>query len=103
VPGTFLPRIWYAPDSALTLAFLRDLSVSGVQVELSPIDVIPRIESDPDDDVVVACALAGGATHLVTYDPHFQILGDHIDDVKILDGLHFLYIVRGDKQPQQRL
>lgn len=44
--------------------------------------------------------LIGGATQLVTYDPHFQVLGDHVGDVQILDGLHFLYAIRGDTPPE---
>ncbi|RLC90031.1 MAG: toxin-antitoxin system toxin component, PIN family protein, partial [Chloroflexi bacterium] len=59
-------------------------------------DVIRRIPDDPDDDVVIACAIAGGATHLVTYDIHLRSLGEEYQGVHILDGLHFLYALRGD-------
>ena len=43
--------------------------------------------------------MRGGATHLVTYDPHFEVLGGEYEGIKILDGLHFLYVVRGDIKP----
>ena len=41
------------------------------------------------------------ATHLVTYDPHFDVLGGVYQGIPILDGLHFLYVVRGDRPPTQ--
>lgn len=86
-------------EPALALNFLRELAANGVRVELSPSDVEARIPCDPDDDIVAACALVGGATHLVTYDPHFQIFDGIIGNVQILDGLRFLYVVRGDRAP----
>ncbi|MEA3459411.1 MAG: hypothetical protein U9R11_01835 [Chloroflexota bacterium] len=38
----------------------------------------------------------GRADYLVTYDPHFDCLGGEYRGFKIVDGLHFLYVVRGD-------
>ena len=55
-----------------------------------------RMVSFPDDDVVIDRAVAGGATHLVTYDDHLHALGEEVEGVRILDGLHFLYVLRGD-------
>ena len=48
------------------------------------------------DDPAWACAVVGKANYLVTYDPHFDCLGGEYQGIQILDGLHFLYIVRGD-------
>ncbi len=79
--------------------FLDDLISKGTSIVLTPDDVIPRVPDDPDDDVVIACAIVGGATHLVTYDPHLHALGEEHQDVRILDGLHFLYTLRGDTPP----
>ena len=42
----------------------------------------------------------GGATYIVTYDPHFEVLGGEYEGIKVLDGLHFLYVVRGDVKPR---
>ncbi|MEA3398082.1 MAG: putative toxin-antitoxin system toxin component, PIN family [Chloroflexota bacterium] len=78
------------------LRFLDDLTSLGALVLLTPDDVIRRIPDDPDDDVVIACAIVGGATHLVTYDIHLRSLGEEYQGVQILDGLHFLYALRGD-------
>ncbi len=86
-----------APDKIAT--FLDMLGRQGAFVPLVEADLIPRIPDDPDDDVVIACAIAGKATHLVTYDDHLQSLGERYEDVRILDGLHFLYALRGDAPP----
>ena len=34
------------------------------------------IKADPDDNKFADCAIAGGADCLVTYDKHFNVLGD---------------------------
>jgi len=73
--------------------------VAALRIPLTEADIIPRIPDDPDDDVVVACAVTGGATHLVTYDDHLHALGEEVEGVRILDGLHFLYVLRGDVPP----
>lgn len=74
---------------------IAELTSVAEQVDLELTDVVPLVVADTDDDVVVACAVKGRATHLVTYDPHFDCLGNEYKGVRILDGLHFLYDVRG--------
>lgn len=59
----------------------------------------PVVAGDPDDDIVVACAVVGEANFLVTYDPHIAALGDEYRDVKITKALPFLWAVRGDRSP----
>jgi predicted nucleic acid-binding protein len=82
------------------LGFLSSLIAKGLSVNLVPAEIVPRVLADPDDDVVLACALIGGATHLVTYDPHLLTLEEtYRQQVCILDGLHFLYALRGDTPP----
>lgn len=82
----------------LRTAFLENLLALGENIALSPDQIHPVILADPDDNVVIACALVGQATHLVSYDPHLLNLGKTYQGVAILNGLHFLYLVRGDKQ-----
>ncbi len=77
--------------------FLARLYTIGERIKVSSAQIIRRVAEDPDDDVFLACAIAGNATHLVTYDPHLLTLGPTYEGVQILDGLHFLYVVRGDK------
>lgn len=86
-------------DPVLRIAFLASLAVLGEQVQVAPDQLKSVVLNDPDDDIVVACAIVGKATHLVSYDPHLLNLGESYQGVAILDGLHFLYAVRGDKRP----
>ena len=82
------------------LGFLSSLITKGLSVKLVPAEIVPRVLADPDDVVVLACALIGGATHLVTYDPHLLTLTDtYRQQLSIVDGLHFLYVLRGDSPP----
>lgn len=65
-----------------------------------PDEAIERVVIiDADDDVIVACALVGGADFLVTYDPHIGSLGDSYKGVRITKALPFLWAVRGDQPP----
>lgn len=86
-----------APDAAAQ--YVADLLRLGEYVEVAAEDVRPVIAADPDDDLILACAVAGNATYIVTYDPHFDVLGETYRGIRVLDGLHFLYVVRGDKPP----
>jgi predicted nucleic acid-binding protein len=82
-----------------TITLISDLKSLGQVVFLQAYEVTPIILDDPDDDILVACAKVGGATHIVTYDPHFEVLDGEYEGIKVLDGLHFLYVVRGDVIP----
>lgn len=79
------------------LALLEQLA-EWVDVPLETIE--PVIVDDPDDDVIVACAIVGQADYLVSYDPHFSPLGDTYQGVKITKALPFLWVVRGDTPPE---
>ena len=52
---------------------VEDMAQLAEWVEV-PEEKIEDLLSDPDDNVVVACAVEGGANYLVTYDPHFDSL-----------------------------
>jgi putative PIN family toxin of toxin-antitoxin system len=82
-------------------AFMNAIDRMGIRVFLIEADIIPRVPGDLDDDAVIACAISGGATHLVTYDAHLHALGEEYEGVHILDGLHFLYVLRGDVPPSR--
>ena len=55
---------------------------------------IEALLSDPDDNVIVACAVEGGANYLVTYDPHFVSLQGDYRGVKIVKAIPFLEVLR---------
>ena len=76
---------------------LTTLARSAEWVDV-PEEKIEDILSDPDDNVVVACAVQGKANYLVTYDPHFDSLnGDH-KGIKIVKAIPFLEILRGNEE-----
>ena len=65
-----------------------------------PEEKIEDLLSDPDDNVVVACAVEGAANYLVTYDPHFDTLGGNYRGIKIVKAIPFLEALRReDDQP----
>lgn len=64
-----------------------------------PADGVTPVLVDPDDDVVLACAVLGQANFIVTYDPHFAPLAGVYRDIHIVKALPFLWVVRGDQSP----
>ena len=70
-------------------------------IELGPKQIPALIPADPDDNVIIACAVKAKADYLVTYDPHFDVLGGEYGGVKIVKALPFLWAVRGDQPPEQ--
>ena len=79
--------------------YLADLLMLGEFVIVAAEQIPDVIAADPDDNAILACAFVGRASHIVTYDPHFDVLGGAYQGIPILDGLHFLYVVRGDRLP----
>ena len=59
---------------------------------------IEDLLSDPDDNVVVACAVEGKAHYLVTYDPHFDVLEGDYKGIKIVKAIPFLEALRGNTE-----
>lgn len=77
--------------------FLTLLSVLAEWVDV-PEEIVPAvIASDPDDDPILACAVMGKVDYFVTYDAHFEPLGEAYEGVRITRALPFLWAVRGDR------
>jgi len=81
--------------------YIADLLLAGERVKVTEEDVKPVVAADLDDDLILACAVKGRADYLVTYDPHLLELGNEYEGIRICDGLHFLYVVRGDIPPDE--
>ena len=86
-------------DQALTLELVSFILADAEYIVTSDEAPPALIVDDPDDDLILACAMAGNAGYLVTYDPHFDCLGGEFQGIRVLDGLQFLYVVRGDTRP----
>ncbi len=72
-----------------------DLLAEWVEI---PEEKIKKLLSDPDDNVVIACAIEGKANYLITYDPHFDILGEEHQGVQIVKAIPFLEILRKNEK-----
>lgn len=71
------------------------------EIKITANSIPPAITTDPDDDRILACAVAGRADYLITYDPHFDVLNGAYKGIKITKALPFLWIVRGDQPPTE--
>jgi putative PIN family toxin of toxin-antitoxin system len=80
-------------DESLINALVESLTQLAEWVEISS-EQIENLLSDPDDNIIVACAVEGGANYLVTYDPHFDALTGEYRGVKILKAIPFLEVLR---------
>jgi putative PIN family toxin of toxin-antitoxin system len=81
-----VPALTIAQQTAL----LRKLA-EWVEI---PEDSIIKLLPDPDDDVIIACAVQGKAQYLITYDPHFVSLGEEYRGIKIVKAIPFLEVLR---------
>lgn len=80
-------------DSEKVGGLVETLANWAEWVEVPPAK-IESLLSDPDDNVIVACAVEGGANYLVTYDPHFDSLQGDYRGIKIVKAIPFLEVIR---------
>jgi len=79
--------------------FIAEVMSLAVWVEVPASAIRRYVKDDPDDDVIVACAVVANATHIVSYDQHLLSLKEPFPGGVVLDSLHFLFLVRNDKPP----
>lgn len=65
-------------------------------VEVPPESVRAIVREDPEDDPILACAVAGRAGYLVTYDADFDSLGGSFEGIKITKAIPLLRELRGE-------
>lgn len=80
-------------DENLISTLVERLAQLADWVEVPP-EKIENLLSDSDDNIIVACAVEGGANYVVTYDPHFDSLDGEFRGVKILKAIPFLEVLR---------
>jgi putative PIN family toxin of toxin-antitoxin system len=81
-------------DRLTILDLISRLNIAAEKVELNPSDVLPVISEDADDDHVLACAVVGNADYILTYDPHFDVLGSSYKGIQIVEPIPFLFRLR---------
>jgi hypothetical protein len=83
------PRIrdkHHLTEATVDKAIAQARKVSTVLRDLPELDVV---KDDPDDNLILACALKAGATYLVSYDPHLTKVKEY-RGIKILSPAEFL-------------
>jgi predicted nucleic acid-binding protein len=55
---------------------------------------VGNISRDPGDDVILACAVAAAATHLITRDKDLLVIGTY-EGITILSPEAFMALLRG--------
>ena len=83
-------------DADEIAALVEKLARLAEWVEIPP-EKIEDLLSDPDDNVIVACAVEGQANYLVTYDPHFDSLGGEYRGIKVVKAIPFLEALRREE------
>ena len=72
-----------AQDVAQVLLFSRLVTINNT---------LKVVADDPDDDMVLECAVVGGASHIVTGDRHLLSLGNY-QNIAIVRAADFLALV----------
>jgi putative PIN family toxin of toxin-antitoxin system len=74
----------------------ENLALLRAEALFIPIDIaISGVATHPEDGVVLATALSGGASHLVTGDVRFRTRVSEYQGVRLLSPTEFLEILRG--------
>jgi putative PIN family toxin of toxin-antitoxin system len=81
----------YTYSDADIIAFCQDLALISTLVSDVPVVQVVR---DPDDDKIVACAVAVDADYLVTRDKDLLTLEEH-EGISIISPEAFLRMLRG--------
>ncbi|MBE9142580.1 putative toxin-antitoxin system toxin component, PIN family [Planktothrix mougeotii] len=74
-------------ESERAEALVQEVLQYSTMIEIS--NQLKIIEADPDDDMVLECAVNGNATYIVTGDKHLLSLNDY-QNIKIMKATDFL-------------
>lgn len=69
---------------------VRTITRATIHVQLPP--VIPRVATHPEDDLILATAVAGAVDYLVTGDRQLLALGSH-EGIPILSPVEFVALL----------
>ena len=82
-------RYHYSAEDAATFCD----ALAGLFPLVSSLPTIAAVSRDPNDDFIVACAVAARATHLVTRDKDLLVLGSY-EGIAILSPEAFITLLR---------
>lgn len=77
-------------SEAMAQAAVSEVQSFSRMVKISK--TLKAVPSDPDDDMVVECALLSGTTHIVTGDKHLLSLTNY-QDIEIVKAIVFLALI----------
>jgi uncharacterized protein len=77
---------------------ISDFFLYGEEVNLIPEEISRIVLADSEDDFIIAYAIKGKATHIVTYDPHIKELGESYRGIKIIEPIALLKEMRKQKK-----
>jgi putative PIN family toxin of toxin-antitoxin system len=80
-------------DSQTILVFLRNLALLAEVIEIRHFH-FRHYPIDENDIAFLLCAINGGATHLVSYDPHLLDLDIHYPEIDFLPPIPLLQTLR---------
>lgn len=88
----------FAEKLVLKFKFSEEMAQAAVKevhscsrlVEISA--TLEAVPDDPDDDMVVECAVVGNATHIVTGDKHLLTLAKY-QDIEIVKAIEFVALL----------
>ena len=83
----------YDYTSPMAIQYCAEL-LAAPMIIVDPPPITGAVARDPDDDKIIACAVAAGAEYLVSRDRDLLSLGAY-GDTKIVSPEVFLQIVRG--------
>jgi putative PIN family toxin of toxin-antitoxin system len=76
-------------DDDVVVALLSHLA-SGEQIT---VENVPAVSRDPKDDIFLACAVVGDASHIVSEDNDLLVLNPY-QNIQIVNVLDFLKVIR---------
>src|SRR5574341_1203981 len=81
-------------NSERTAEFIAEVMSLALWDEVPASAIRRYVKDDPDDDIIVACAVVGNATHIVSYDQHLLNLKEPFPGCVVVNSLQFLFLVR---------
>ena len=76
---------YHLTEAGIDLALGKIRGFATVIIDLPDLNVV---QADPDDNIIVACALKAGAEYIISYDPHLTDLKEY-SGIRILTPKQF--------------